>query len=97
MEKSYISIKSDKEIVYEGEGSIFVDDWRLKVDGGILSRPWYSLLEIRQDSDGKVKVLQTIVYKEDFYRIGDRPIFGGTCNLSFLEKVLKSFGGKSIK
>ena len=94
-EKSYISIQSNKGIVYEGEGSIFVGDWRLKVNDGILTSPGYSLLEIRQEKDGKLKILQCTAFKEDFYRLGDRPIFGGVCNLSFLEKILKDFGGKS--
>lgn len=93
--KSYICIQSDQGVVYEGEGSIFIDDWRFKVDDGILIKPWYNLLEIRQDSDGKIKISQCTAYKEDFYRLFDRPIFGGTCNLSFLEDIIKSFGGKS--
>lgn len=94
-EKSYISIQSDQEIVYEGKGSIFVGDWRFKVNDGILTSPWYNLLEIRQERDGKLKISQCTAFKEDFYRLGDRPIFGGVCNLSFLEKMLKDFGGKS--
>ena len=36
MGKSYISIRSDKGIVYQGEGSIFEGDFRMKINGGIL-------------------------------------------------------------
>lgn len=96
-EKSYISIQSDQGIVYEGEGSLFKDDWKLKVDGGILANPWYHLLEIRQESDGKLRISQGDVYKKDFYRLASslsNPISGGFCNLSFLEKILQGFRGE---
>ena len=94
MKKSYISIRSDQGIVYEGEGTIFEDDWRMKVEDGILARPWYSLIEIRKESEDKAMISVFTAFKEDFYRIGDRPIFSSTCSLNFLENILKNIKDK---
>jgi len=90
MGKSYISIRSDKGIVYQGEGSIFEGDFRMKINGGILGWPWYSVLEVRQEDD-QVMVSVVTALKEDFYRIGDQEIFSSTCKLNFLETIIKNF------
>lgn len=67
MAKSYISIRSSKGIVYEGEGAVYEGDWRMRLNKEILTEPWYSLMEIRKISEDKLMVSQFTAYKEDFY------------------------------
>ena len=92
MAKSYISIVSEKGIVYEGEGSILKGNWKEKIS---LNDLFYNLLEIRQEDNDLVTFRQCIVFREDSYAITeDTTILEHTCSQGLLERLVKNNGEK---